>query len=378
MVVKFNDGTFWRKEYKYTVKNTKEIFMLEKKLDFFAAANGYGGFRSYFDTVFKSEDYDKIYVIKGGPGTGKSSFMKKIADRYAAQNCYVERIHCSSDPNSLDGVIVNSRDKRIALLDGTAPHERDAVIVGAIDEIINLGASLDTRFLSAQRGEITALNKEKKRAYATAYYYLEIAGVASKRKKALTVSRFNTEKAKNELNYLAELSKECDFRSETTRLVSSFGSHGRSHIPTVEGASKKLYSILGDYYECVLLIGEIYKLFKSRKTDIIFSPSPLDGDCIEALYLPKEGIGFVIGGEGEGITANEFFTPLDKTDGECIKKAAEIEEEALEEAMRWFAIASHLHFRLEKIYSSAMNFDINNKIFEEKSREIDNILESQG
>ena len=36
------------------------------KYSFFAAANGYSGFRSYFDKIFNPKDYDAIYILKGG------------------------------------------------------------------------------------------------------------------------------------------------------------------------------------------------------------------------------------------------------------------------------------------------------------------------
>ena len=45
---------------------------------YFAAANSYKGFKSYFDRIFAPEQFDRIYIIKGGPGTGKSSIMKNI------------------------------------------------------------------------------------------------------------------------------------------------------------------------------------------------------------------------------------------------------------------------------------------------------------
>ena len=40
--------------------------------EYFAAANSYEGFISFFDNIFNSEKFDRIYVIKGGPGTGKT------------------------------------------------------------------------------------------------------------------------------------------------------------------------------------------------------------------------------------------------------------------------------------------------------------------
>ena len=112
---------------------------------YFGAANGYDGFRSYFDEIFDSKNYKRVFVIKGGPGTGKSTFMKRISKHFTRNGDDVEEIYCSSDPSSLDGVIIGRENKKIAFLDGTSPHERDAKFPGAIDEIINLGDNFDTK-----------------------------------------------------------------------------------------------------------------------------------------------------------------------------------------------------------------------------------------
>ena len=48
---------------------------------FFAAANTGRGFVSYFDEIFFCDDIKQRYVIKGGPGTGKSSIMRRVAKR---------------------------------------------------------------------------------------------------------------------------------------------------------------------------------------------------------------------------------------------------------------------------------------------------------
>ena len=45
----------------------------------FAASNGAGGFKSYYDQVFDREELERLYIIKGGPGTGKSRFMHIVA-----------------------------------------------------------------------------------------------------------------------------------------------------------------------------------------------------------------------------------------------------------------------------------------------------------
>lgn len=66
-------------------------------------------------------EIDKQYFIKGRPGTGKSTFLKKVADRAVNNGFTAEVYHCAFDPSSLDMVIV--RELRMALFDSTAPHE---------------------------------------------------------------------------------------------------------------------------------------------------------------------------------------------------------------------------------------------------------------
>ena len=48
----------------------------------------------------------------------------------------VEFMHCSSDPESLDGLVIPAF--KVALIDGTAPHIVDPKNPGAVDETIHL------------------------------------------------------------------------------------------------------------------------------------------------------------------------------------------------------------------------------------------------
>ena len=47
----------------------------------FAASNSGKGFCSYYGDIFSEKTILRRYLIKGGPGTGKSSFMREIAQR---------------------------------------------------------------------------------------------------------------------------------------------------------------------------------------------------------------------------------------------------------------------------------------------------------
>jgi len=94
--------------------------MDDNTLQFFLGANTPQGFVSRFDQLADVKDGWRAMVIKGGPGSGKSTMMKKIAAHVSDCNSYVEKIHCSSDADSLDGVIVP--DYKFSIADGTPPH----------------------------------------------------------------------------------------------------------------------------------------------------------------------------------------------------------------------------------------------------------------
>lgn len=114
-------------------------------VNFFLGANTGNGFYSLFDELYSPIDKWHAYIIKGGPGTGKSGLMKKIATNAKNEGYFVEQIYCSSDPQSLDAVIIP--ELKTCVADGTAPHIIEPKYPGAVEEIINLGECWNSDFL---------------------------------------------------------------------------------------------------------------------------------------------------------------------------------------------------------------------------------------
>ena len=81
---------------------------------------------------------ERKIILKGGPGVGKSSFIKKMGEAFSSHGLDMEYHWCSSDNQSLDGIVIG---QKICILDGTAPHVVDPLCPGAVDEILNLGIS---------------------------------------------------------------------------------------------------------------------------------------------------------------------------------------------------------------------------------------------
>lgn len=113
----------------------------------FPGAMGPDGFISCFDHLIDDQNHRRTLILKGGPGVGKSTFMRRLHAALAADESTL--YFCSGDPDSLDAAAIPSHG--LLILDGTAPHIVDPQIPGARDSLINLGECLDE---AAMRGRL--------------------------------------------------------------------------------------------------------------------------------------------------------------------------------------------------------------------------------
>ncbi|MDD3269958.1 MAG: PRK06851 family protein [Syntrophomonadaceae bacterium] len=133
------------------------------------------GFYSFYDYMVSPQAARKI-VLKGGPGVGKSTFMKKLGEDFAAAGFDIEYHWCSSDNESLDGVVIGHQ--QFCVLDGTSPHIVDPRFPGAVDEIINLGEFWNRTAIAKHRSEIINLSNNIARCFERAYCRLREAAMA--------------------------------------------------------------------------------------------------------------------------------------------------------------------------------------------------------
>ena len=329
--------------------------MTSMPLRFFAAANGAGGFRSYFDEIFSSEKAEGVFILKGGPGTGKSTLLRDLASVFDRKDTKMEIFHCSSDPRSLDGLLLTHAGRSVFVLDGTAPHERDARLPGACDELFDLGACFGTSALRAEKKEILSLQKEKSLAYKEAYFYLKIFGIFDDKIKAETIKRMNKKKIEGFFNarilpWISTKSAD-DF---SPRLIRAFSRDGLISLDTYEAAAKEKFVFSADENEGSLLLLEILSLLAEADAGGYYSPSPLSEDRIDGIFLKEEGVSLTIG--TEGIDCGQFFIPPSTEETARISTYKAEAEHFLALAKEALARASKNHFALEKIYTPAVDF----------------------
>lgn len=136
----------------------------------FPGGNTSVGFFSYHDNIIDI-DRNMLYILKGMPGGGKSTMMKDIGNKAIQKGYNVEFHHCPSDPDSIDGVVIE--ELNIGLVDGTPPHAVDPLFPGLTDKIINLADLIDTELLKLYKSEIFAAKEENKAAYRRAFNYFK-------------------------------------------------------------------------------------------------------------------------------------------------------------------------------------------------------------
>lgn len=128
---------------------------------FFLGASTPRGFVSHYDSLFNEVRY--LTVIKGGPGCGKSTFMRAIGRAAQQRGLDVSYILCSSDPDSLDGVILPQLSA--AYVDGTAPHVLEPKLCGGSMNYLNFGEFYDSAAMQEKEEEIYKVQRKNAAQY---------------------------------------------------------------------------------------------------------------------------------------------------------------------------------------------------------------------
>ena len=89
-------------------------------ISYFLGANSPHGFYSLYDELIDRSQAKAVYILKGGPGCGKSTLIKRVGDAAQRAGFPAEYIPCSGDPDSMDAIILP--EQKVAIVDGTAPH----------------------------------------------------------------------------------------------------------------------------------------------------------------------------------------------------------------------------------------------------------------
>lgn len=334
------------------------------------------GFKTDFNETIYSED-KFTYILKGGPGTGKSTIMKKVAETFSDTDD-IDLYYCSSDEKSLDAVVLNK--KGIIVVDGTSPHTFDPMYPGIKQTIIHLGDFWNIEIMKKNEENIILTTKENSEWHKRCRRYITAISSINSDIYSIGLSALD----KNKLSGFIErfVKKNIPDKKSTTGKVS----FKKYSVMTQNGYISQEISYKNKFFLCDgLFAGSDFMLRKLEKCiidrgyNIIVSKCELCNNVLyEHIVIPELDMALI------------SSTPLNKTEPNSTKinfsrfyfnnKVSEKKErlnfskKALsnmaDEAAECIKKAKEIHDELEKFYVSAIDFEKINKLTDKLIKEI--------
>lgn len=344
-------------------------------------ANTAQGFVSYYDQILVPKA-KFLGIIKGGPGTGKSTFMRKVAAEFEKEY-QLEELRCSSDQDSLDGIVILGEG--IALVDGTRPHIVDPRYPGCIDEIIYFGAFWDQEGICSQFPKIVALQEEIAARYQRIYRLLASALKLQEiqedsYQRGLDTQGIN-EITKKFTTAFAELPIKKDGVARHL-FAASLSPEGYLHYLESIFAGKEVYLLEDSYQLAGPVLSQVLREAQSRGLFVEAFHSPFCPEKIQHLSIAELNLGFctveteqTLNLDVKRVFSVDRLVSLDQVwEREQLEAYKAREEELIAWAGEELGTIKKLHEELEACYFPYMDFPATDELLTDTIGRIRSLL----
>jgi hypothetical protein len=353
--------------------------------NFYAGSNSSVGFYSLFEDALK--DLDRIFILKGGPGTGKSTFMRKLGLVFIEKGFDLEYLHCSSDNQSIDGIIIPQL--KLGFVDGTSPHLVEPKYPGVRETLIDLGTFSNNRFLRAHKHELIKLIDERASKFKEAYHIFALAKKVHLEKEKLYVGSMNFAKANKITNQLIERiftdqKKEEETPSIKKRFFGAATPKGAvNFIDNITENIQKRYIIKGRPGSGKsTLMKKIGKFAEEKGVSVEYYPCAFDPNSLDMVIIPAYSTAILDGTAPHVVDATRkndeivdmFELCMDRNIEKKYKKQLQNLDIEYKNKMtlgtNYLSEAKRLQDVLEEYYKQAMDFNAVNEKREQVLEEI--------
>lgn len=262
---------------------------------YFLGGNTPSGFHSLYHELSRPERMQALYILKGGPGCGKSTLMRRVARHARAAGLDTEEIPCSGDPDSLDGLLLPALGA--AVVDGTAPHVVEPQCPGAVEQYVDLSRFYDRQALRPLKGELLSAAREYQGHYRQAYRCLRAAGALGEEVYAAARSPQAEEKLERRARGIVgrEVKKTGGGEGRLSqRFLSALTCRGRLTLwETVEAQADRVYELRDRYGLAHHLLAPILSAALAAGHDAVACPDPMAPRRLAHLILPGLALAFV-------------------------------------------------------------------------------------
>ncbi len=335
---------------------------MEKGIHFFLGANSGGGFSSLYDQLLDHR-FSDLVIIKGGPGCGKSTLMRYVADAAQKQGQTVHFIHCSGDPDSLDGIILPQVNA--AFVDGTSPHVLEPRYTAVHERYLDLSPCYDLAGVKGERGEIVRQSDAYRAAYASAYRVLRALSALEEERQNCLTAALDRSRLLRRAEGIA-----------TRELGSKKRGGGGAASVFFDGVSCKgeiayITDNISDYEKVYVLddaaslAHPMLELLKERAVaageKVLLGRHPLHPQKLRHLLIPSRSLAFVTGESGGEAYRRVRLTAMAETALSREEKARlrllrRVQKSLAEEAVQELKAAKAAHDALEQSYHPYVDF----------------------
>lgn len=319
---------------------------------FFAGGNTANGFYTCFESILPVSQRKRMFYLKGGPGVGKSTFMRRVGQAAEQAGLDVEYYHCSSDPDSLDGVALP--EKGVALMDGTAPHVYDPVTPGARDTLISLGDFLDEPKLRRSAADIIRIQQDISARFARCYCYLKAAAAI---RTAMCPGAVEPAKLKQLADeWTALLPLRGGIGSKRQLFAAAYTPKGMEELWDSLNAERRFLVECPMGLHLTPLMERLSQAAMDRGLDCVELLDPLEPSQISGLLIPEHGFLFAQADkERDALPAERLFdlAPVREAEQSFDRNALEL---MTQRATEQLTADKTLHDELERPYSASMDF----------------------
>ena len=340
------------------------------KRTYFMGYSTPNGFTTHLRDDIESGEFT-TYIIKGGPGTGKSSLMKKIASEISELD-EPEIYYCSSDPNSLDAVLFDNL--KVIIADGTAPHVIEPTYPGAREVLVDLGECWDLSSLASDKDSIIDSTNRNHKYHLLAKKYL--SAIISVNEDIMSIGDCALDSSKLD-SYCERLSSKLFPKKKSPdtqgkirfRQMTAFTPEA---VITLANNFDKLKVYKVDD-ECFAVTDNLLKKLAeyacNNSYDVIISKNVfISGSVYQHLIIPEIETAFVSSVSNE-ITNTTKINAMRFYDRDILKDKHKrlmfdegIVKELTDEMVSALKTAKGIHDELESYYIKAMDFDKVNEI----------------
>ena len=331
----------------------------------FLGANSGGGFCSLYEQLLGGR-LDDLLILKGGPGCGKSSFMRAVAKELTAAGWEAVYVQCSGDPDSLDGALFPAR--KVALVDGTAPHVLEPTYHVAAERYLDLTRFYNVEATKAARGKIVAHTDAYRAAYADAYHVLRAVDALESERRAAVRAAMDFDKLTRRVDAIAR--REIRGKGAKRARIDRAFLGGMTHqgelcrFDTVDALCPRVYALDDSYGFASAALSRVADAAADAGHDVLLCPNPDRPREAMHVLVPALGLALVTStarlpypGEARRHVRVDAMAALGRAEKAKLRLTERIARSLRDEAADALRRAKREHDALEAAYNPCVDFD---------------------